>query len=199
MSRTAKTLPPDNYALICHRLDEDGLPVLPRVIRRKPRPGDIHPLSPEDVRNVLLCAPAAYIYGLRGVELRARQGEIGEPYGVYLRDERRIRLYSCPPRIWGFTAQAWPNHKGVLSRGARRVADQGDTGRVLIEWNNPGELWVVYIRILFHELGHHYVNQYRSSRGRPGTRRRNERLADLHDRKIYTNLIRRIDKRRSGA
>ena len=76
---------------------------------------------------------------------------------------------------------------------------QEDKASVAVEWVDPEDMWRLYAHTLFHELGHHYVNQYRSSRGRPGTRKRNEGLADLHDTKISVNLIRRIAKRHAGA
>jgi hypothetical protein len=151
------------------------------------------------VRVLLQGVPAAYMYGLEAIELRARQGEIGEPYGVYIRGDKRIWLYSCPPHSWRFTTQAWPKHMGALSSGARLAAIQEDPGSVLIEWDDAEDVWRTYTHILFHELGHHYVNQYRSSRGRPSTRRRNEDLADLHDTRISVDLMRRIAKRRAGA
>jgi hypothetical protein len=199
VSKTFKTLPPETYALSFHKRDRTGLRVLPRIVYRNPRPGDIHPLSPAMVRDLLWFVPAEYIYGLKAIELRPRQGEIGEPYGAYLFRDKRIWLYSCPPHTWRFTAKAWPNHMGVLSSGARLAAHQEDPASVFVEWDDPDGIWRTHIHTLFHELGHHYVNQYRSSRGRPGIRTRNEGLADLHDTKIWDKLRRMIAKRRAGT
>ena len=199
MSKTANTWPPNIYALDAHERDRDGKRVLPRIIHRKPRPGDIHPLSPAMVRDLLWCAPAAYVYGLKAIELRPRRDGVGQPYGLYLRGEKTIWLYSCPRDLWLFSKQVWPNHKAILTYGARLAAHQEDEASVVVEWVDPEGMWRLHAHTLFHELGHHYVNQYRASRGRPGTRKRNEALADLHDTKISRNLIRRIAKRHAGA
>jgi hypothetical protein len=199
VSQTFKTWPPRIYALSSHKRDRNGRRVLPRIVHRNPRPGDIHPLNPGMVRELLRGVPAEYIYGLKAIELRPRQGEVGEPYGTYLRGDKRIWLYSCPPRSWRFSARAWPRHLGNLAAGARLAANQEDPASVLIEWDDPEDLWRTYTHTLFHELGHHYVDQYRLSRGRPSTRRRNEDLADLHDVKITIDLMRRIAKRRARS
>jgi hypothetical protein len=199
MSDTFNTWPPDIYALSAHERDKHGRRVLPRILQRKPRPGDIHPLKPGTLHDCLRIVPPAYVYGLKAVELSPRRGDVGAPYGVYLRGEKRIRLYSCPPRFWRFSSAAWPQHEGVLSRGARLVGSDEDKATVLVEWLDRDNLEMVYIHVLFHELGHHYVNQYRSSRGRPKTRKTNEIVADLHDDKISIHLMRRIAKRRAGA
>jgi hypothetical protein len=168
---------------------------MPRVVHRAPRRGDIHPLSPDDIRKVLRAVPPSYVYGLKSVELVARQRTVGDPFGVYLVDEQRIRLYSCPPTQWivdgvepGFL-EAWP------SRGAVAVADPGVPGRVSVRWPEPERLWNFYLDTLFHELGHHHAHKYAASRPRPKTRRRNEDLADLHSLKIYRRIKRRLAER----
>ena len=199
MSDTFKTWPPDTYALNFHKRDRAGLRVLPRVVQRKPRAGDVHPLKPEMLRVCLQVVPAAYLYGLKLVELRPRQGDVGAPYGEYRGGEKLIRLYSCPPRVWRFSSLIWPQHKGLLSRGACLAKHQDDPASVLVEWPDPDDLEMFYIHTLFHELGHHYVRQYRSSRGRPKTRKRNEIVADLHDLKISRHIKRKVAKRRTGA
>jgi len=199
VSKTFKTWPPDIYAISSHKRDKSGRRVLPRILHRKPRAGDVHPLKPAMLQHCLQCVPPAYIYGLKAIELSPRQGDVGAPYGVYRLGEKRIRLYSCPTRFWRFSSLVWPCHEALLSRGARIIASQEDTASVLVEWHDPDDLEVFFIHVLFHELGHHYVEQYRSSRGRPKTRKRNEIVADLHDFKISTHLRRRIAKKRADA
>ena len=199
MSKTFKTLPLDIYALSSHKRDKGRRRVLPTILRRKPRAGDVHPLKPQMLQHCLWCVPPAYIYGLKAIELSPRQGDVGAPYGVYRPSEKRIRLYSCPPRCWRFSSAVWPRHTGLLSRGAHIITSHEDKASVLVEWHDHDDLEMFYIHVLFHELGHHYVEQYRSSRGRPETRKRNEIVADLHDVKISTHLKRRIAKQRAGA
>jgi hypothetical protein len=45
--------------------DDDGAIVYPRVVVRKPRPGDIHSLPRRDWPLLLRCLPLEYLYGLR--------------------------------------------------------------------------------------------------------------------------------------
>ena len=52
---------------------------LPRVVARKPRHGDVHPLSPTAIRAFLRALPAAQLEGLARIELRARIAEVGRP------------------------------------------------------------------------------------------------------------------------
>jgi hypothetical protein len=75
--------------------DEEGELSLPRIIVRKPRRGDIHPLPKSILVRLLKHVPVEYFYGLSRIELRARQGKIGDPFGAYGRDEKAIILY-CP-------------------------------------------------------------------------------------------------------
>jgi hypothetical protein len=200
MSDTFNTWPPDIYALNSHERDKNGRRVLPRILHRKPRAGDIHPLKPAMLQHCLQCVPPAYVYGLKAIELSPRRGEVGAPYGIYRPGEKRIRLYSCPKRSWHFSSRVWPRHEGLLSQGARIAAEQEDTAAsVLVEWHDPEDLEMFFIHVLFHELGHHYVEQYRSSRGQPKTRKRHEIVADLHDLKISTHLRRRISKKPAGT
>ncbi|MBS0578110.1 MAG: hypothetical protein JSR36_02485 [Proteobacteria bacterium] len=194
MGKTTKTEPPDRYARAFHERDKAGARIMPRVIRRAPRRGDIHPLSPDDIRNVLRAVPPSYVYGLKSVELVARPRTVGDPFGVYLGDEQRIRLYSCPPTHWSVEAVGNGFADMWLSWGAVASADPSRPGRVSVHWPQPERLWNFYLDTLFHELGHHYVRKYAASRGRPKTHRRNEKLADLHSLKIYRR-IKRLAKR----
>ncbi len=83
--------------------DREGRPILPRVIKRAPRPGDVHPLTRQHISNFLRYLPVDYVYGLRRVELRGRTSEeIGDPYGYYLNGEKTIVLFSVPPDLWQF-------------------------------------------------------------------------------------------------
>lgn len=191
MGRTAKTWTPDLYAVEFHRRDKTGARIMPRVMRRDPRRGDVHPFTPADVRNVLRTVPPAYVYGLKSVELRARPRTIGDPFGLYQRDERRIHLYSCPPSRWVLEGARAGTGDGLSGYGAIITSD---AARIVIEWPDPLGLWNFYLDTLLHELGHHHVNQYEASRGRPGTRRRNEALADLHADKILKHVRRLLAK-----
>lgn len=197
MGKTSKTSPPDIYARRFHARDKAGLRILPRVICRKPRHGDVHPLSAEDVRNVLHMVPPSYVYGVRTVELRARTRAVGEPFGLYQIDEKRVRLYSCPPSTWVFEGAEPVIGRYFASWGATVTTDARFPTRIVIDWPDRRRLWDVYLDTLLHELGHHHT-QYEASRPRPATRWRNEDLADLHAGKVHSHLKRQLAKRRSA-
>ena len=64
---------------------------LPRIVARKPKSGDIHPLPKSVLAHALKTIPVEYLYGLSRMELRARHGSrIGEPVAVYRPDEKVI-------------------------------------------------------------------------------------------------------------
>lgn len=188
MSLTKKTMRPNDYALRFSKRDSDDFPQMPRIVNRKPRIGDIHPLTRDQIATYLLLVPPAYVYGLKAIELRPRKNAVGCPYGRYSVDEKRIWLYSCPAREWHFSEETWPCHKGVLSDGAKIITSENAGKEVVVEWNDPIDIELFFVDTLLHELGHHYVNQYRSSRGRPTTNSRNEALADLHVKKLWRQI-----------
>jgi hypothetical protein len=193
MANTDKTMRPNDYALRFGKRDKRGYRVLPRIVNRKPRTGDVHPLTRDQIRYYLLLVPPAYIYGLEAVELRPRKDAVGCPYGLYSEGEKRIWLYSCPAREWRFSEEIWPGHKAVLSYGAKMVTSQNAGKDVVVEWNDPVDIELLFVDALLHELGHHYVNQYKSSRGRPATRSRNEAVANLHVEKLWQHIHAKVD------
>lgn len=188
MSRTDKTMRPSDYASRFSKRDKNGYRQLPRIVNRKPRIGDIHPLTRDQVWNYLLLVPPAYVYGLKAIELRPRKDAVGCPYGLYSSVEKRIWLYSCPAREWHFSEEIWPRHKAVLTAGAQIIASQNAGKDVVVEWNDPIDIELLFVDVLLHEMGHHYINQYRSSRGSPATNFREEALANVHVKKLWQQI-----------
>jgi len=81
--------------------DRDGGALFPRIVERRPRPGDVHPLAYGYLSALLNYQRVDYVYGLRKIELRPRvSSQVGDPYGFYRRSERLIVLYSVPPSRW---------------------------------------------------------------------------------------------------
>jgi hypothetical protein len=205
MTHTRKTIRPNDYAFRFGRLDKEGFRAMPRIVARKPRTGDIHPLTRNTIWNYLQLVPPAYVYGLKAVELRPRKDAVGCPYGLYSPVEKRIWLYSCPSREWHFSNEIWTRHKGVLASGAQVVTSGNASNDVVVEWNDPFDIELLFVDVLLHELGHHYVNQYRSSRGAPATRSRAEAVANVHVGKLWRRIIANVDRierrraERSGA
>jgi len=74
-----------------------------RVIERRPRHGDVTRFPKEHRGGIARHRPGEYAHGLRRVELRARQGPLGQPYAEYRRGRRSLlstrvrRNGSCVP------------------------------------------------------------------------------------------------------
>jgi len=170
----------------------DGDRKLPPIITRKPLRGDEHPISKSRLEGYLSGTRTEYIYGLKRIELRARaKSSIGEPFGSYFIWERIIVLYSLPP-VWELSrlSKGW---EGLLSSYGARV-EQGS--HVLVSWPSELhlELWF-WDQVVMHELGHHFIEQYRSKNGLVRSLKAHERLADLH---VGRYLNRRYQRWKQG-
>lgn len=167
---------------------------LPKIIVRRPRRGDIHPLPKTVLSGALRRIPVVYLYGLTRIELRPRQGtQIGRPFGRYWSDEKAIILYSLPMR--------W-----VLHDMPRGLADDLELYRAKImrrentwhvRWTSEASIAVWYFHdVLTHELGHHFAEQYKKKRGRIRGRRFAELNAELHSFRLTRDMFNRLRRRR---
>lgn len=77
MSRSYRTLKESMLAKRRLIKNKNGEIILPRVIERRPASGDVHPLSKTAIRGILKKLPLEYVYGLKHIELRARNSEVG--------------------------------------------------------------------------------------------------------------------------
>ncbi|MCB2155349.1 hypothetical protein KQI84_10720 [bacterium] len=151
----------------------------PRVVFRKPYPGDVDAVSKGLFRKLLRSIPPHYLFGLREIEFLPRSNSVGEPFAQYWENERRIVCYSLP-RVWTWESlnENWCD--GMRNWGAQ-VSEMLDG--IEIRWRNERDLGIWFFDVIFcHELGHHFVHQYRRKR-RPSHRMcelHNELLADLH-------------------
>ena len=147
-----------------------------RVQERAVRIGDIHPLQKCHVTKILQDLPEDYLYGLASIELRPRHADVGDPFGLYLNDERKIWIYSTPYPEWRL-----PPNSGVYLydiHGAK-ITRQEDFVSVL--WLRPVDLaYFVYREVLLHELGHHWHNRYRTKRPHPKSPAAKESSANRH-------------------
>jgi hypothetical protein len=174
--------------------DEDGDVQLPRIIVRRPACGDIHPLP----RNILVGAlrfdvPIEYIYGLKRIELRARQGKhVGRYFAAYRRDEKGIILYSLPLQ---WTIETMPkNRKRELESWGVKIFRKDNKWQV--HWPSEIELCMWYFTEVFtHELGHHFAEQYKKKRGKIGSRKFRELNANLHSLRLTRDIFKRMRKR----
>ena len=191
MARSHRTLKPRLQADRHIARDGDGAPVLPRIIARKPRRGDVHALSPEMVRSILGRLPVEQLFGLRRIELRARPDRFGDPFAHYLRDERAILLYSVPDGDWTLA----PHAVESLRLRQYRASVRRHAGGAIVAWRPPVDriiwraLWF-WIEVLAHELGHHVRNQYRARHPRVARTRDEESVADLYSRRSWAALLR---------
>lgn len=136
--------------------DLNGSIVLPRIIVRKPKRGDIHPISKRDLLRALEKTPTEYLYGISRIELRLRQSEeIGKPFAYYSKRDKSIVSYSLPAN-WSFK---------TLSSGLRKsisryygIIEESPDG-VQVKWPERIILSLWFLEeVVNHELGHHFVN-----------------------------------------
>jgi hypothetical protein len=173
--------------------NEDGEPCLPRIIARKPRRGDVHPLPKSILAGALRTIPIEYIYGLSRIELRARQGRIGDPFGAYGRDEKTIIFYSLP-RLWVVDLMSEGGQKDLEAFGAK-VSQHGRQWHVY--WPSEAGLAVWFFKeVVTHELGHHFCNQYEKKRGRIRGVKFREMNANLHSLRLTREMFNRLKRRR---
>jgi hypothetical protein len=175
---------------------EDGEVCLPRIIARRPKRGDIHPLPKSILAGALRTIPVEYLYGLSRIELRARQGNrIGEPLGAYRPRERVIVLYSLP-LSWVVDSMSENRQKGMEAFGGR-VGRHGEQWHVC--WPSESSLAVwFFAEVVTHELGHHFSEQYKKKRGKIRGVRFREMNADLHSFRLTRAMFNRLRKRRSA-
>jgi len=186
MGGSYNTLTPGNAA--CRRIIRsktlDGW--VPRVIVRKPRQGDIHPLTRKTIGNYLAHIPIEFIVNLKAVELSPRQGPVGHPPGRYEIDERRIRLYSAPADCWRIAAK----RQNIVRFSAYLGAEiEPDGEEIVIRWPDRTALELFYVDVLLHEIGHHYVHLDRRRRKPPGRHADNEFRAELWKSRLWRQII----------
>lgn len=192
MSRSYGTTKQSVLARRRMKRSQSGERIIPRVISRRPRAGDIHPMGRSLILRLLRQIPEKYIYGLARVELRAREGEIGKPFGLYLPRDKAIYLYSLPT-TWHLPSLS----KGMLA-GLRQYFPQIEQKEkeVIVRWPSVEVfmLWF-FLEVFAHELGHHYRNQYRSKRKKSLRMLDHELVADLHARRIKELVFAAVEKK----
>ena len=164
MSRSFRTEPKRRIAARNANRNEDGRVVLPRIVERLPRIGDVHPISKSKLAQMLSRLPVELYYGLRLIELRSRQNPVGSPFGEYSLSDKTIRLYSLPLTI----------HLPSISARQRRLMEvceatiEKRADGFTISWPDAFSMgfWF-YHDVFLHELGHHHRFQYPSKTGRP--------------------------------
>jgi hypothetical protein len=168
----------------------DGAIVYPPVISRKPRRGDVHPVSPAALRERMPGIRPEYLYGLRRIELRSRRSNrIGEPFGCYLFRERVVVLYSLP-LVWTLDGLSNGWKEQLTAYHAEVHKEDKD---IHVSWPSDTllDLWF-WDQVFIHELGHHFVEQYKERNGRVRRRSAHEGLANLHVGRYLNRRMRRL-------
>ena len=153
----------------------------------RPTPGDRHPLTKRSLAGLPTRIPVEYLYGLSRIQLRARQRPaVGEPFGRYRIRTRDILLFSLPP-VW-YCKPLDPYFRASYEKFDAVIDQEGEGFR--ISWRSPAalSLWF-YCEIFTHELGHHFVEQYRAKNGRIASARHEELVADLRARRFTDELL----------
>lgn len=186
MARSYRTQPKWKIAARNIGRNSSGEPILPRVVVRRPHIGDGHPLSKGKLVQLLRGQPLELVYGLRLIEMRARQGVVGHPFAAYSPRSKTIRLYSLPLQIT-FTALSQRERNCLDISGAS--IENVPTG-FLVSWPDWASMGFWFYHYVFlHELGHHHRMQYPYKTGRPRRRSEEEFLAD---RESYWIAVRRF-------
>jgi hypothetical protein len=195
MSRSYRTEKVSRIATRRLRKNSSGELILPRIVERRPAKGDAHPIPAGVIRRILGVVPVEYVYGLRLIELRARQNSVGLPFAFYRPGERKIVIYSVPP-VWEFELLP-PSLRRSLKRFHAAIADSPARTMSRITWNPP-EFRTVWFaaEVLAHEFGHHLRFQYRHKNGRFGRRVDEELVAQLHSERFMKKEIARLRARR---
>lgn len=157
--------------------DSDGRVLLPRIVERTPRIGDVHPIPKPMLTRLVSRLPVELYYGLRLIEMRPRQGAVGYPFAEYSRAAKTIRLYSLPLPMHLARISSWQRQLFEISE----ATIEQDANGYAISWEDSFSMgfWFYY-DVVVHELGHHHRFQYPSKTGLPGRRSEEEAMADRY-------------------
>lgn len=158
------------------------------LIERKCLKRDYYPLSKGMLNGYVKELPPEYLVGLNRIELMDRNSRnIGDPYGFYRESEKVIIMYSVPPKRWVFGSLGHTSRDRFRTHGAS--VGEIESG-IEVTWKKPIDLaYFMFAEVFLHELGHHYIHQYRHRNKSPGSDRLHEELADIHMRKLAKNAI----------
>lgn len=192
MSRSYRTEPKRRIAARNANRNSEGRVLLPRIVERTPRVGDVHPISKHMLARMLSRLPVELYYGLRLIEMRPRQDSVGHPFGEYSRTAKTIRLYSLPLTI--HLRSLSPGQRRLMEASEATINDQADGWTVSWADSFLMGFWF-YHDTFIHELGHHHRFQYPAKTGRPGRVSDEESLADKY---CYWTTVGRLSPKKYG-
>jgi hypothetical protein len=177
--------------------NSQGEPIYPRIIVKPPSKGDVHPLTKQTLNRLLRQIPIEYVYGLRRIELQGRLNTgIGHPFGLYLPDEKVVRLFSLPTE-WRLK-KLGKSFRSSLLKFYAEISEEDES--VIVNWpdQNVMTLWY-YCDVFTHELGHHFRCQYRHKNGGLGSRIHEEFVAELHAKRFTDALFRKYCEKKAAT
>ncbi len=182
MSKSYRTLPP---RILASRKRES---TKTSIIERKCVKNDYHPINRAMIKEFIKELPAEFIYGLKSIELSDRDSRtIGEPYAVYREDEKSIIIYSVPNQAWVFTSLP-QNVRGMYFEHGAEETEKNSS--IIITWKTSLDLaYFMFKEVFLHEIGHHYIFQYRCRNKQPRRELENELVAELHAERLSRNAI----------
>lgn len=141
--------------------------MLPRMVRRRPLVGDIHPILTRQLKMVLNRLPLEYMYNLSSVEMLPRTSDIGDPFGMYMSDEKRIVLYSLPLN-WELDYGTVADAEAAASSLELKTFDaevEVVGNNISVTWPDARRMgyWLCCV-VLLHEFSHHFRATYRAKR-----------------------------------
>jgi hypothetical protein len=137
-----------------------------KIIMRKPKLGDIHPLDKNEIRGILDTIPSKFIYNLKIIEFRPRKFDPGKPWGEYRPSDLKIILYSHPLILENGSEFAL-NMAFASIRSMSLLADHKvENGKSYSIWTKE-MLKLFYLEVLCHEIGHHYYGATKFQKKRP--------------------------------
>lgn len=196
MTRSYRTDHPRRIAQRRIARDAGGNPILPRIIERRPRPGDVHPIPKRVLRRMLADVPLEFLHGLGSIDLRARKNDaIGKPLATYHHYHRTIVLYSLP-FTWSLPVMPRRLLRSLLKWHATVDTAGGSVTVTWPEWYQLGFWYFDFV--LCHELGHHFSEQYRQRYGRVDGTRCREAVADLRGMRLWQEWWGRLKAKRDA-
>jgi len=135
-----------------------------RITVRQPRNGFHHPISKQDVLEMLRAVGPLAFYGLRSVELARSPSKGSTPvFGRYY-VPGRILLFEQPMPPWRLSGLLRGDVARRMERAGAVLTLLTDVGATRVDWPQATLRRFMLEEVLFHELGHHVLQHHKGKR-----------------------------------
>ena len=181
MGKSYNTLPPKVKAQKEYDALENKVDFYPKIIERKPYPGDTHLLSKQTIKLLLSRIPKEYVYGLTEIELRAREPNRNKPLGYYDIVDQKIVLYSMGDSMQVNLQKVRDAIKFKAHYEWYKAKVEIGDPTITVTWEDKEwrEYWFIK-EVFLHEIGHHYSEFYKCRKKAPTTKVHQEYIADFY-------------------